>query len=137
MHTLRLQRPTSLLRPKRVCRRLPVYCDCGGMIVLPEAPVLRSLGFLLKLVRQLRREGQFIGIHLDARYCFQAACDATCAEEFHAELLDTLNLTTETTEVTREELAIAVRAAYAGQDLRDALCGCVWSGHQLGRSFAE
>ena len=137
MDRLLFHRARSLPRLKRLRRRLPVYCDCGGMKLPPDAPVLQPLGFVLKLVRHLRREGEFIGLNLDARWCFQAACGVTCAEVFHAELPDTVNLTTEATELTREELAIAVRAAYAGHDLKGALCGCVWSCHQLGQSFAE
>jgi len=106
---------------------LPVYCDCDGFQLPSEAPVLHSLGFTLKLVQHLRREGQFIGIQLNPRLCFQVAFNTTGAGLFHAEILDSVCLTTEATKLTREQLTNALRAAYDGRDLKGALCGCVWS----------
>lgn len=115
---------------------MPVYCDCDGIQLPSDAPVLQSFGFTLKLVRHLRREGQFIGIQLNPRHCFQVACGAACAGLVHAEILDTVCLTTEATNLSRDQLTDAIRAAYDGRDLKGALCGCVWSRQQLGRSFA-
>lgn len=114
-------------RLDRVGRRLPVYCDCDGIQLPSNAPVLLSLAFTLKLVRHLRREGQFIGIQLNPRLCFQVAFNTTGAGLFHAEILDTVCLTTEATRLTREQLISALRAAYSARDLKGALSGCVWS----------
>ena len=137
MDALRLSRTKPLPRRQRQGCRLPVYGECGKFRVREDAPRLLTLFSVLRLVQQLRRKGQFIGINLDARYCFQTCCQATCAEVFDAEILDTVFLTTEATQLTRKELGTAVRAAYTGRHLSDVLCGCVWSCHQLGRSFAE
>ena len=114
-------------RLDRVRRRLPVYCDCDGIQLPSDAPVLLSLGFALKLVQHLRREGQFIGIQLNPRLCFQVAFNTTGAGLIHAEILDSVCLTTEATKLTREQLTNALRAAFDGRDLKGALCGCVWS----------
>ena len=114
-------------RLDQVRRRLPVYCDCDGIQLRSEAPVLHSLGFTLKLVRHLRREGQFIGIQLNPRLCFQVAFNTTGAGLMHAEILDTVCLTTEATKLTRAQLTNALRAAFDGRELKGALCGCVWS----------
>lgn len=111
----------------QVRRRLPVYCDCDGIQLPSEAPVLHSLGFTLKLVQHLRQEGQFIGIQLNPRLCFQVAFNTTGAGLIHAEILDSVCLTTEATRLTREQLTNALRSAYDGRDLKGALCGCVWS----------
>lgn len=137
MNTLCFHRPTHLFRPKWRNRRLPVYGNYGGLSVLPEAPMHEPLGLVLKLVRQLRREGQFIGISLNVRYYFQAVCEVTCAEEFRAGVLDKVRLTTQSTTLTRAQLAVAVRAAYSGLDIVDSLRICNWSSHQLIQSFAE
>ena len=106
---------------------MPVYCDCDGIQLPSDAPVLLSLGFALKLVRHLRREGQFIGIQLNPRLCFQVAFNTTGAGLIHAEILDSVCLTTEATKLTREQLTNALQAAFDGRDLKGALCGCVWS----------
>ena len=117
----------SAPRLDQVRRRLPVYCDCDGIQLPSDAPVLLSLGFALKLVQHLRREGQFIGIQLNPRLCFQVAFNTTGAGLIHAEILDSVCLTTEATKLTREQLTNALRAAFDGRDLKGALCGCVWS----------
>ena len=126
----------ALGRPQ-VNRRLPVWCDCGE--VWPsDAPPSKPLGTVLRLAKQLRYEGEFIGLKLDGQFCLQAACDEDDAETFYVELLDTALLEYEWAEMSRAQLEAAIRAAYEGRDIRTALqdAKLVWIHEQLGRSFA-
>ena len=118
-------------------RRLPVWCDCGE-VWHSDAPPLKPLGTVLRLVEQFQYAGEFIGVSLDERYQLQAACDEDGAESFYVELLDTAMLEYEWAEMTRAQLEEAIRAAYEGRDIRTALqdAKLVWMHEQLGRSFA-
>ena len=137
MEPFTANRATSApLGRRRTSRRLPVWCDCGE-VWRSDAPPLKPLGTVFRLVEQFQYAGEFIGVRLDERYDLQAACDEDGAESFHVELLDTAMLEYDWAKMTRAQLGEAFRAAYEGRDIRTALqhAELVWRHEQLGRSF--